>query len=124
MNVEDRLREALLLCRGDHQLGCREPALAILTANFGLIDASGEWLSECLGQSGDRQQHGQWIAMNEHQAGIGIYRADRGQREHMVWAFEHPPSIAAGLMIEVLQKALVKPIGREMAGRIKPLAVA
>src|SRR5215471_5588280 len=37
MDVEDRLGETLLLCRGNHQLSRGEPAVAVLTADLGLV---------------------------------------------------------------------------------------
>ena len=50
MNVKDRLREALLLRRGDHQLGRRQPAVAVLTTDLGLVDAPGERPPQRFGQ--------------------------------------------------------------------------
>jgi hypothetical protein len=42
----------------------------------------------------------------------------------MVGAFEHPAPAIRRLMLEMLQKALVKAIGLEMSGLVEPAAVA
>src|SRR6516162_326010 len=124
MNVKDRLREALLLCRGDHQLGCLKPAIAILTADFRLVDAASERPPQRLGQSRDRQKDCQRVPMHEHQTSIRVYCADRGEGEDMVRTFEHPAPIADRLVLKVLKKAFMKAIGVQMPGLVEPMAVA
>src|SRR5689334_21839331 len=124
MNVENRLREALLLRRGDHQLGRLKPAITILTADFRLVDAASEGPPQRLGQSRDRQKHCQRVPMHEHQTSIRVYRADRGEGEDMVRTFQHPAPIADCLVLKVLKKAFMKAIGVQMSGLVEPMPVA
>src|SRR5438045_9005523 len=116
MNVENRLRESFVVCCGDHQLGCGEPAVTVLAADLQLIDTAGKGTSEHLGQPRDRRQNGKRIPVDKHNAGIRVDRAKRGQGENVIGAFENPSPDNRRLMLKVLQEALVKPVGVEMSG--------
>ena len=59
--------------------------------------------------------------MHEYQPRIGIDGADGIQGEQMVGALHHPAP-AGLLVLQVLQEALVEPVGRQMAG-IDPASV-
>ena len=124
LHVKDRLREALFLRRGNHQFGRRQPAVAVLTPDLGLVDAAGEWPPQGFGQSRNRQKDGERVPMHEDQAGVRIDRPYRVECEDMVGAFEHPAPASRRLMLEVLQKALVKAIRLEMSGFVEPAPVA
>src|ERR1700756_5698046 len=124
MNMKYRLREALLLCCGDHQFGSLKPPVAVLTADFRLVDAASEGPPQRLCQSRDRQKHCQRVPMHEHQTSIRIYRADRVEGEDMIGTLEHPAPIADRLVLKVLKKTFVKAIGLQMSGLVEPMAVA
>src|SRR5438132_1087956 len=49
MDLENRLREGWVVCRGDHQLGRRQPTVAVLAPDPGLED-----LAACGGRRGRR----------------------------------------------------------------------
>src|SRR5712671_3057166 len=62
--------------------------------------------------------------MHEYQPGMRINRPDCGKGKDMVGTFKHPTPNTARLVLEVLQKALVKPISLEMSGFVEPTAIA
>src|SRR5215831_10200175 len=124
MDMENRLCEMLLLSRGDHQLRRRKPAVAVLAPDLDLVDAASEWPSQCLSQPGDRQQYGEGVSVNEHQARVRINRPDRGERKDVVRTFEHPAPTPGRLMLQMLQKPPMKAIGLVVAGFVEPAAIA
>jgi hypothetical protein len=124
MDLENRRREGRVVGRGDHQLSRREPTVAVLASDLELVDMAGERPPEDLGQPRDRGQNGKRIAVHEHDACIRIDGAKRGERENVVGAFEHPLPAIRVLVPEVLQQALVKPVGVEVPGLVEPAAIA
>lgn len=124
VDMKNRLGEALLLRGADHQLGRRQPAVAVLTTDLSLVEAAGEWAPENLGQSRNRQQDREWVPVHEHEARIRIDGADSGEGKNVIGTFEHPAAAIIPLMLEVLQEALVKPIGVEMPGFVEPAPIA
>jgi hypothetical protein len=60
--------------------------------------------------------------MDEDESRIGIDFAEGIDREYVVGALEHPLA-AASLMLQVLEEALVEPVGFEVAGLIEPSLV-
>src|SRR5215471_3311768 len=124
MDMENRLCEMLLLSRGDHQLRRRKPAVAVLAPDLDLVDAASEWPSQCLSQPGDRQQYGEGVSVNEHQARVRINRPDRGERKDVVRTFEHPAPTPGRLMLQMPQKPPVKAIGLDVAGFVEPATIA
>src|SRR5271166_895422 len=61
--------------------------------------------------------------MDEYDARIRIDRAERVEGKDVVGTFEHPAPGNRCLMLQVLQEALVKPIGVEVSGLIQPTAI-
>ena len=62
--------------------------------------------------------------MDKDDAGIRIDRAKRVESKDVVGTFEHPASGDTRLMLKMLQETLVKPIGVEVSGFVKPAAIA
>src|SRR5215472_11482464 len=124
MDMENRLCEMLLLGCGDHQLRRRKPAVAVLAPDLDLVDAASEGPSQCLGEPGDRQQYGEGVSVNEHQARVRINRPDRGECKDVVWTFKHPAPTPGRLMLQMLQKPPMKAIGLDVAGFVEPAAIA
>src|SRR5271166_6789867 len=62
--------------------------------------------------------------MDEYDARIRIDRAERAEGKDVVGTFEHPAPSNRCLMLQVLQEALVKPIGVEVSGLIEPTAIS
>ena len=114
MNVKDRLREALLPSRGNHQLRRGQPTVAVLAADLGPVDAARERLPQGLGQPRHRQQNGKRVTVHEHQAGVRIDGPYRREGEDVVGTFQDPAA-ARRLVLEVLQKTLVKAVGVEVS---------
>ena len=96
MDVKDRLDELLLPRRSDHHFRCRQPAIAILATDLGLVDAAGERAPQGLGQSRDREKDRERIAVHQDQPGVGIDRPDRAQSKDVIGTFQHPaPALPA-----------------------------
>jgi len=62
--------------------------------------------------------------VHEDNARIRVDRAKRGECENVVGTFQHPLPAIGRLVLEMLQEALVKPVGVEVAGGIEPAAIA
>src|SRR5215813_5379482 len=124
MDLENRRREGWVVCCGDHQLGRRQPTIAVLAPDLELVDMAGEWPPEDLGQPRDRCQNGERIAVHKNDACIRIDSAKGGERKYVVGAFEHPLTAIRGLVLEVPQQSLVKPVGVEVPSLVEPAAIA
>jgi hypothetical protein len=124
MDLEDRLRETLLLRSADYQLGRRKPAVTILPTDLDFIDSSGERSPQHLGQSRDREKDRERVSVDEHQTRIRVNRPDRGERKHVIGTFEDPALAAGRLMLEVLQKTFVKLVGIQVSSFVEPAAIA
>jgi hypothetical protein len=124
MDLEDRLREMLLLRSADYQLGRRKPAVTILPTDLDFIDSSGERSPQHLGQSRDREKDRERVSVDEHQTRIRVNRPDRGERKHVIGTFEDPALAAGRLMLEVLQKTFVKLVGIQVSSFVEPAAIA
>ena len=61
--------------------------------------------------------------MDKHDTRIRIDRSKRVEGKDVVWTFEHPASGETRLILQMLQEALVKPIGDEVSGFVEPTAL-
>ena len=124
MDLEDRLRETLLLRSADYQLGRRKPAVTILPTDLDFIDSSGERSPQHLGQSRDREKDRERVSVDEHQTRIRVNTSDRGERKHVIGTFEDSALAAGRLTLEVLQKTFVKLVGIQVSSFVEPAAIA
>ena len=124
MDMEYGARKGFFVSGADHQPSRGQPALAVLPADVDPVDPTAEWAPEHFGQSRDGRQHRYWVTMDEHQIRIRINRPYRPEREDMIRALQYPAPLAAGLMPQMLQEALVKTIPAEVPGIVEPTPVA
>jgi hypothetical protein len=78
-----------------------------------------------LGQVRNRNDDLNRVAMDKHKPSIRVNRPDFAERKNMVRALQYPRAgAAAGAVLKVLQKALVKPKRIELPIGIEPLPIA
>ena len=86
------------------------------------IDAARKRPPQHLRQSRDRSEDPNGIAMDEHEAGIGINPPDVVERKHVIRRFQDPPA-PREIDVQMLKKAPMEAIGIEQAAALQPAAV-